>query len=422
MLLHILFFLKCRLVFLGFGFGLIYLPAIVIVSYYFEKRRALATGLACCGSGFGTFIFSPFSAWLVEEVGWKQTCFWLAAIILQCCIFGAFFRPLPQIDNTETLQKDKPHPSVQLNGKSVSDGHVATVKQSPASPRARVAANTTRSKISLNQITSLSSLNNQPAPGHQLKAHIPLHRKDVFYSGSLYNIPLYQQNRADYITSNMSIAHSLHQAKGAASVDSLRAEPKTRCQAFTDSFKTLIDFSLLKDWAFVLFLVSNIFTNLGFNAPFLFIPDRALEYNLTTEQAAWLVSIVGIANTAGRILFGFLADLKWIKPWRLHLYNTGLVIAGLATAFSFVETFTGQAIYSVFFGVFIGESNNPPTHQQANDFILNSNENDVFERAGFSRGVPIGRSPQIMDGSFRRGLNSEVVTFSRCSAFAPVQK
>ena len=36
---------------IGLGFGLIYLPAIVSVSMYFEKRRAFATGIAVCGSG-----------------------------------------------------------------------------------------------------------------------------------------------------------------------------------------------------------------------------------------------------------------------------------------------------------------------------------------------------------------------------------
>lgn len=38
----------------GLGFGLIYLPAIVSVTIYFEKYRSLATGIAVCGSGFGT--------------------------------------------------------------------------------------------------------------------------------------------------------------------------------------------------------------------------------------------------------------------------------------------------------------------------------------------------------------------------------
>lgn len=342
----------------GFGFGLIYLPAIVIVSYYFEKRRALATGLACCGSGLGTFIFAPLSGLLVEEFGWKQTCLWLAAIVLQCVVLGALFRPLPQVDNTEHLAKDDcAHPSAQLKDKSLSEGHVSTdAKLTPASPKTRAAASTTRSKMSLNQVTSLSSLNKQPLPGHQLKQHIPLHRKDVFYSGSLHNIPLYQQNRSDYITSNMSLAHSLHQVKGCT--DSTHDDVSSqhgRCQSFKDSFSMLIDFSLLKDWAFVLFLASNVFTNLGFNAPFLFIPDRAIEYGMETKKAAFLLSIVGIANSVGRILFGYLADLKWVKPQRLHLYNTGLVIAGLATAFSFVESHVGQAVYCAFYGVFIGK-------------------------------------------------------------------
>ena len=35
----------------GFGLGLVYLPSVVCCGYYFEKRRALATGIAVCGSG-----------------------------------------------------------------------------------------------------------------------------------------------------------------------------------------------------------------------------------------------------------------------------------------------------------------------------------------------------------------------------------
>lgn len=42
----------------GIGFGLVYLPSILIVNQYFEKRRALAMGIAVCGSGIGTTVFS----------------------------------------------------------------------------------------------------------------------------------------------------------------------------------------------------------------------------------------------------------------------------------------------------------------------------------------------------------------------------
>jgi len=55
----------------GIGFGFMYLPSIVMVSFYFDKRRALATGLAVCGSGVGTFVLAPFFNFIVSEYGWK---------------------------------------------------------------------------------------------------------------------------------------------------------------------------------------------------------------------------------------------------------------------------------------------------------------------------------------------------------------
>lgn len=78
----------------GFGFGLIYLPAVVAVGYYFETKRSLATGIAVCGSGFGTFTFAPFATWLLENFDWKNANLILAGLILNCAIFGALMRPL----------------------------------------------------------------------------------------------------------------------------------------------------------------------------------------------------------------------------------------------------------------------------------------------------------------------------------------
>lgn len=78
----------------GFGFGLIYLPAVVAVGYYFETKRSLATGIAVCGSGFGTFAFAPLAEWLLKNYGWQDSNLVLAGLILNCAIFGALMRPL----------------------------------------------------------------------------------------------------------------------------------------------------------------------------------------------------------------------------------------------------------------------------------------------------------------------------------------
>lgn len=79
----------------GFGFGLIYLPAVVAVGYYFETKRSLATGIAVCGSGFGTFAFAPLAKYLLSTFGsWQNANLILAGLILNCAIFGALMRPL----------------------------------------------------------------------------------------------------------------------------------------------------------------------------------------------------------------------------------------------------------------------------------------------------------------------------------------
>ena len=57
----------------GIGFGLVYVPAVVAVGFYFEKRRALATGIAVCGSGIGTFVFAPLTTWLLNTFAWQGT-------------------------------------------------------------------------------------------------------------------------------------------------------------------------------------------------------------------------------------------------------------------------------------------------------------------------------------------------------------
>ena len=45
--------------------------------------------------------------------------------------------------------------------------------------------------------------------------------------------------------------------------------------------------------------------------PFIYLPDFALKNGISKEDGAFLVSIIGITNTVGRILCGYVSD----KPW-----------------------------------------------------------------------------------------------------------
>jgi len=65
-----------------------------MVGYYFDKKRAMATGVSVCGSGIGTFVFAPVGSFLVENYGWRGANIIIGGIILNGIVFGLTYRPL----------------------------------------------------------------------------------------------------------------------------------------------------------------------------------------------------------------------------------------------------------------------------------------------------------------------------------------
>lgn len=73
-------------IFGGIGLGLIYLTATVSVGQYFDKRRALAMGITACGSGIGSIVMAPLTAFLLDRYDWRGTNLILAGIIFNCAV------------------------------------------------------------------------------------------------------------------------------------------------------------------------------------------------------------------------------------------------------------------------------------------------------------------------------------------------
>lgn len=81
----------------GFGVCLIFMPAVLTVGFYFEKWRALATGIALCGSGVGVFVMSPITRSFVEKYGWRLAVVGQAGMMLLCIAFGLTFKPIEPV-------------------------------------------------------------------------------------------------------------------------------------------------------------------------------------------------------------------------------------------------------------------------------------------------------------------------------------
>ncbi|KAK3601157.1 hypothetical protein CHS0354_019156 [Potamilus streckersoni] len=98
----------------GIGFGMVYLPAIVSVGHYFESKRAIATGIAVCGSGVGTFIFSPFTKALLDWFDWKNALLIMAGIIFNGCVCGMLMRPLEPSKKKKTKNVEVESPRTKI--------------------------------------------------------------------------------------------------------------------------------------------------------------------------------------------------------------------------------------------------------------------------------------------------------------------
>ncbi|KAK3095274.1 hypothetical protein FSP39_012542 [Pinctada imbricata] len=358
----------------GLGFGLMYLPAIVSVGYYFEKKRSFAMGLAVCGSGIGTFIFAPLSELLVHEYGWKGAALIEAGIVLNCILCGALFRPLvAKVNKEEKDFEHEPDEKEALMKLSESNGtkDIPDVQLTPALDTPIINKNLNmlqsehpthfaKSDGALHKMDpslALPSRNSSHTFQRQTSTHShqpssihpgPMYRKDIFYSGSLLNIPQYKSNPDLYVTSVTSLPDVVPEQEDWALFRCLNLSPEMR-----DAIRQMLDFSLLKDVVFLLFVVSNFFTSIGFNMPYIFLPDRAEEAGIGKQEAAFLVSVIGIANTIGRVVFGWMADRPGVN--RLMLYNTALVICGVGTAISPLnDSYAYLVCYAAVFGAFIG--------------------------------------------------------------------
>ncbi|KII88067.1 hypothetical protein PLICRDRAFT_176807 [Plicaturopsis crispa FD-325 SS-3] len=55
----------------GLGSGLAYIPAVSVISQWFDKRRGLATGIAVGGSGVGGVFLSPLTQLFIDRLGFR---------------------------------------------------------------------------------------------------------------------------------------------------------------------------------------------------------------------------------------------------------------------------------------------------------------------------------------------------------------
>ena len=326
----------------GLGFGLVFLPAVVCVGLYFERRRALATGVAVCGAGVGAIVFAPVAASLVARLGWRATNLVFSGLCLLNILCGLVMRPLGAVpreagDGAGEERGKKlsvkildPLPTIGENevlaeeeeGDDQNNNHPA-----PAPAQLPILRNMSlqllggaerRGSVQLRAVTSAAAIAG------------PRARADVFYSGSVRHIADTETTeirscrgssvslaRGSLVFPRNSIIYDSYSAnlsghadkESCGNINEMREEPDN---SFVQALKAMLNVSLLTDPRFLLIALSNLLGFLGFFVPFLYLPSMAATVpGVSADEAALLLSVVGLSNTGGRILCGYISDFAW---------------------------------------------------------------------------------------------------------------
>ncbi|CAE1268108.1 unnamed protein product [Acanthosepion pharaonis] len=73
-----------------------YVSSVVVVGLYFDRRRALAVGVASSGSGIGIFVIAAATGALLKVMSWRSISQIEAALMVLGIISGLTLRPLPK--------------------------------------------------------------------------------------------------------------------------------------------------------------------------------------------------------------------------------------------------------------------------------------------------------------------------------------
>ncbi|KAG5866395.1 hypothetical protein JTB14_026452 [Gonioctena quinquepunctata] len=393
----------------GIGFGFIYTPSIITIGFYFERWRALATGIAVCGSGIGTFVLAPLNKILINKFGWRGALLCQAALSLSCIIYGSLFRPLKSTKIAEICSEDEEKTDLVMDPSklplvtrlkmeealrgmkrasvgSIHDNHSSIprllgVNNNSEYPRVSDVYHTIsipnrkgslkgKSLAEALSVPSLSEDRNRPRrkslllntdklkPSIATKKMVPenkenhdivrpLYRDDIFFNGSLARLPQY--------TSRTSLGYNLAITRLATEND-VEEERENKCKLCPEALRrvlaTMLDFSLLKSPTFLILAVGGFFTMMGFFVPYMYLVQRADLFKIDAMTSVWLVSSIGIANTIGRMMYGIVTSFPGMNA--LVINNIALTIGGLATMLSGVSTSVEyQFFYSVVFGLAI---------------------------------------------------------------------
>ncbi|KAG9268396.1 hypothetical protein AMEX_G17368 [Astyanax mexicanus] len=112
-------------------------------------------------------------------------------------------------------------------------------------------------------------------------------------------------------------------------------------------------FLLIPD--FLLLSVSFLFLAFGCSVPFVYLVPYSLSIGVSHQQAALLMSLLGVMGIVGNITFGWISDRRCLRAYRIVSYLLAVGLEGLGCLFvPLLWNFSLLVPFSLFYGYFDG--------------------------------------------------------------------
>jgi len=109
---------------------------------------------------------------------------------------------------------------------------------------------------------------------------------------------------------------------------------------------------LFTNTSFLLIMLGNIPFVMAIYTSYTYLPALAAQSGLSASNASFLISLVGISNTVGRLLSGWLADMSWTSPLGISI-TTATAVAVLASILAACSQFWVFAVVGSLYGLLL---------------------------------------------------------------------
>lgn len=305
-----------------------------MVGSYFSERKALAYGIAMSGSGIGTFILAPAVQLLIEFFSWRGALLILGGLVSHLCVCGALMRPLEGQRGRQKEMDLEGNKKVDLLDVKLADG-VLNVELSTQEQRSVEVKHMDTDKMMKDRGWK-EQADNMPWDGKEQMEADKSGPSDAMYKHSDEKLNHRQDLSEDSETVNGSADEWNISVPALIQSDDLPAIPEFKSEANANHTtlvqSKVVNTNILKEskenvWSiirkpvlreysfllipdFLLLLVSFLFLAYGCSVPFVYLVPYSLSAGVSPQQAALLMSILGVSGIVGTITFGWIADRK----------------------------------------------------------------------------------------------------------------